>query len=87
MLCDETELDKPENIGRRYCVSGEIKADIDTLKRVIDLIQTKNGLFSNHLAKTDYFIVLDEENKKDILSHLKYPLEAQIVLYDGFIKE
>ena len=85
LLCDETELDKPENVGRRYNVSGELKADLNALKATINLVQAKNGLFSNHLNRTDYFIVRDEKNKEEILKHLEKPLEAQIITYDEFI--
>ena len=85
LLCDETELDKPENVGRRYNVSGELKVDLNALKATINLVQAKNGLFSNHLTRTDYFIVRDEKNKEEILKHLEKPLEAQIITYDEFI--
>ena len=86
LLCDETELDKPENIGRRYNVSGELKADLNALKATIDIVKTKNGLFSNHLTRTDYYVVLNEKDKEEILKHLEEkPLEAQILTYDEFI--
>ena len=85
LLCEETELDKPENVGRRYNVSGALKADLNALKVTIDLIKNKNGLFSNHLTRTDYFIVLDEENKKEIINGLTRPFTGQIMTYQELI--
>lgn len=85
LLCDETELDKPENVGRRYNVSGALKADLNALKVTINLVKSKNGLFSNHLTRTDYFVVLDEKNKEEILKHLDSPFQGQIVTYDDFL--
>ena len=85
IISDEIELDKPENVGRRYNVSGALKADLNALKVVIDLVKNKNGLFSNHLTRTDYLIVLDEKNKEDILSHLNKPLDAHVYTYSEFV--
>lgn len=85
VLSDEAELDKPENIGRRYNVSGPLKADLNALKIVINLIKEKDGLFSNHLTKTDFFIVYDEKNKEDVLKNFKQPFEGKIIIYQEFI--
>ena len=86
LLSDEAELDKPENMGRRYNVSGQLKADLNALKVTINLIKEKNGLFSNHLTRTDFFIVYDEKNKDDILKRLENPLQCKIITYQEFIE-
>ena len=59
----EEELDKPENVGRRYNISGELKAHMDLLKPTIELIQNKGGILCNRISKSDFFIVLDDKNK------------------------
>ncbi len=79
------DLDKEENIGRRYNISGELKAKSKYLKDTINLIQERNGLLCNQLRKTDYFIVLDEKNKEEILGGLKHPFDGKILTYAEFI--
>ena len=86
LVVSESELDKPENVGRRYNISGELKADLNTLKVTIELIKEKNGLFCNRLSKTDYFIVYDEKNKEEILKGFKHPFDGQILTYQEFLQ-
>lgn len=86
LIATDEELDLPENKGKRYNISGDLKCHLDELKLTIEIIKSRSGLFSNHLSRTDYFIVFDEKNKEDILSHLQNPLEAEIISYQDFIK-
>ena len=86
LVVPEEELDKPENVGRRYNISGELKADLNALKVTIELIKSKNGLLCNRLNKTDFFIVYDDNNKEEILRSFKRPFEGQILTYQEFIK-
>lgn len=85
LIADDSELDNSENVGRRYNISGELKVNIEELKSTIELIRNKKGLFSNQLSKTDFFIVLDDKNKEEILKNLKYPFDGQILTYQEFI--
>ena len=86
LVCPDEELDKEENIGRRYNISGELKASPKELNEVIDLIKKKNGLFSNLLSKTDYFIVLDEDNKNKLMEILKdVPFTINYLTYQEFM--
>ena len=86
LISDEATLDNPENFGRRYNVSGKLKANFKELRVIIDIVQKKDGLFSNHLTRSDYFIVLDEENKEEILEQLSSPFEGQIITYKDFLE-
>ena len=81
----DEELDKPENIGKRYNISGELKADLNALKVTINLIQRKNGILCNRISKSDYFIVYDEKNKEEIAKGFKHPFEGQVLTYAEFI--
>ena len=80
----EEELDKPENVGRRYNISGELKAHMELLKSTIELIQSKGGILCNRISKSDFFIVLDDKNKEDILKSFKHPFEGQVLTYQEF---
>lgn len=81
------ELDKTEYIGRRYNISGELKAKLDKLKIIIDLIQQKSGILCNKISKSDFFIVYDEKNKEEILKGLKHPFEGQLLTYEEFLAQ
>lgn len=84
LVAPEEELDKKENIGRRYNISNEIKGKPSVLRAVIDLVNKKNGIFSNHLPKTDFFIVYDEENKNIWLERFDGQFQGQIIAYQEF---
>ena len=86
LAVNDEELDKPENIGKRYNISGELKADMNALKVVIELVKSKGGILCNRLSKTDFFICYDEKNKEEILSGFKHPFEGKIFTYQEFIQ-
>lgn len=79
------ELDKPENVGRRYNISGELKADLNALKVTINLIKHLNGILCNRISKSDFFIVYDDKNKEEIIKNFKHPFEGKILTYQEFI--
>ena len=81
----DEELDKPENVGRRYNISGELKADLNTLKVTINLIKHKNGILCNRISKSDYFIAYNDKNKEEIIKGFKHPFEGQVLTYEEFI--
>ena len=84
-LVDEEKLDNPEYVGHRYNVSGALKADLPTLKAVITCIKHLNGVMSNQLGKTDFFVVYDEKNKEEILKTFKFPFNGQILTFEEFL--
>ena len=81
----EDELDKEENIGRRYNVSAELKADLNALKATIDIIQSINGVLCNKISKSDYFIVYDDKNREEILKGFKHPFEGKLITYQELL--
>ena len=83
----DEELDKPENIGKRYNISGELKTHLDELKITIELVKSKGGLFSLRLDKTDFFIVYDEDNKKRLIEKMEKPFEGQFITYKELIEQ
>ena len=85
LITDDAILDQKENIGRRYNVSGDLKRDFEKLKQAIDLVKEKGGLFANHLLQTDTMIVLDENNKDEIIKTLKHPYEGKFITFEEFI--
>ena len=84
LAVDESELDKPENIGRRYNFSGDLKANMEVLKNAIELVKEKNGLLCNKIGKTDYFIAFDDKNKEEIIKSFKRPFDGKVLTFDEF---
>ena len=81
----DEELDKPENIGKRYNISGELKADLNALKVTIELIKHKGGILCNKISKSDFFIAYDQKNKEEILNGFKHTFEGQLLTYEEFL--
>ena len=86
LVATDEELDNPDNVGRRYNVSDKLKRDKNKMSVVIELIKSKDGLFSRRLDQTDFFIVTDEKNRQEILSQLKYPYKGKILTFDELLK-
>ena len=85
LIASEEELDKEENKGKRYNISGDLKCHIDELKQAIEIIKSKGGLFSNHISRSDFFIVYDDKNKEDILNKLETPFIGEIITFQEFV--
>lgn len=81
-----SELDKPEYIGKRYNISGDVKANFESLNNAIELIKQKGGILCNKISKSDFFIVKDEKNKEEVLKGFKYPFDGQVLTYDEFLE-
>lgn len=81
----DEELDKPEKLGRRYNISGKLKADLSALKVTINLIQHKNGMLCNRIGKSDFFIAYNDEDKENILHSFKRPFEGKVLTYQEFL--
>ena len=85
LISSEDELDLEENKGKRYNISGDLKCHIEELKKTVEVIKRNNGIFSNNLSKTDFFIVLDDKNKEDIIKSGKFFFDGEIITYKEFI--
>lgn len=87
MVALDEELNSKENKGRRYNVSDKLKKDNNKMAKIVELVKSKNGLFSGRINQSDFFIVTDEKNKQEILDSLKYPFDGEIITFDEFIKQ
>ncbi len=85
LAVEESELDKPENIGRRYNMSGDLKANMEILTSAIQMVQSKNGILCNKISKTDFFIALDDKNKEEIIKGFKHPFDGQVITFEEFV--
>lgn len=86
-IIDDDELDKAEYAGKRYNVSAAVKSHLDDLKRAIDVIKSKDGIFSNRLDKTDYFVVLDEKNKEEIIKATNGRFSGEYVMLEELLSK
>lgn len=80
-------LNNPENKGRRYNVSDQLKKDKNKMSTIIELVRNKNGLFSGRINQTDIFIAVDDKNKEEVIKSLRHPFEGKILTYQEFISE
>ena len=57
------------------------------MDEIISIVRNIGGLFSGRINQTDIFIVVDENNKTEILNNLKYPFNGAIMTYQEFIDD
>lgn len=85
IVISDEELDKEEYIGKRYNVSSVIKCHPEVLKKTIDAIKAKNGVFTNNLEKTDCLIVFDEKNKESIIKTVKGRFSGEYITLEELL--
>ena len=78
-------LDDPNSIGKFLTVSGEMKEHHEELKSLIRIIKDKGYVAYDRINGSDYLIVIDEANKEEMKSGLKYPYAGQILTYQEFL--
>lgn len=77
----EEEASKEEYVGRRYEVSAKLKKSPELLKTIIDYVNSKNGVIIDKVSLGEYFIVLDEENKEELIKRVGEHFTGQYILY------
>ena len=82
----EPLLVDPNSIGIFITVSGEMKEHPAELKQLIQIIKEKGYVAYDKINGSDFLIVFDEENKKEMTSGLKYPYAGQILTYQEFLE-
>ena len=82
----EPLLVDPNSIGNFITVSGEMKEHPAELKQLIQIIKEKGYVAYDKINGSDFLIVFDEENKKEMTSGLKYPYAGQILTYQEFLE-
>ena len=82
----EPLLEDDNSIGKFLTVSGEMKEHHEELSNLIDIIKSKGYVAYDRINGSDYLIVFDEENKKEMTAGLKYPYAGQILTYEEFVE-
>lgn len=82
----EPLLEDPNSIGKFITVSGEMKEHHAELKQLIQTIKEKSYVAYDRINGSDFLIVFDEENKKEMAGGLKYPYAGQILTYQEFLE-
>ena len=81
----EPLLEDPNSIGKFITVSGEMKEHRAELEQLMRIIKEKGYVAYDRINGSDFLIVFDEENKKEMTSGLKYPYAGQILTYQEFL--
>lgn len=82
----ESLLEDPNFIGKFLTVSGEMKEHHEELKNLIQIIKDKGYVAYDRINGSDYLIVFDEDNKKEMTAGLKYPYAGKILTYQEFLE-
>ena len=82
----EPLLEDPSSVGKFITVSGEMKEHPSELKQLIQIIKEKGYVAYDKISGSDFLIVFDEENKKEMTRILKYPYAGQILTYQEFLE-
>ena len=82
----EPLLKDPSSLGKFITVSGEMKEHPAELKQLIQIIKEMGYVAYDKINGSDFLIVFDEENKKEMTSGLKYPYAGQILTYQEFLE-
>jgi hypothetical protein len=56
------------------------------LKQLIQIIKEKGYVAYDRINGSDFLIVFDEENKKEMTGGLKYPYAGQVLTYQEFLE-
>lgn len=87
LLADESLLDLLENKGKRYNVSNQLKSHPKEFDNAVGFIKSRGGLFTKRIAKTDFYIVFDENNGKQFLEQLCKEFNGVVMTYKELINE
>lgn len=79
LYSDKLEFESSK--GKIVTISSQLKLDMKTLKDVIEYIKHKDYIASDSLLKSDFIIVLDEEDKERLLKIFKYPFYGKFIIY------
>ena len=82
VMINDDELEKDDYKGRRFIFSGSLKSEAQSLKKAIAIVSEKGGVFTNRIAHSDFFVVLDSDDKENIIQKLKEPYQGIFVLYE-----
>ena len=78
-------LEDLNSVGKFLTISGEMKEHHEELKNLIQIIKDKGYVAYDKINGSDYLIVFDEKNRKEMLAGLKYPYVGQTLTYEEFL--
>lgn len=76
------EASKEEYAGRRYEVSSKLKKSDDILKHIVEYVNAHNGVLIEKVDLADYFIVLGEDNKQEIIDKVGKHFNGEYILLE-----
>ena len=76
------QVDKEESKGRVCTISREIKTDKNILINTMDYIKYNDFVACDSLSKSDYIIVLDEEDMERLMRIFKKPFNGKFICYN-----
>lgn len=79
-------LEDSNSIGKFVTISGEMKEHHKELMNLIKLIEDNNFVAYDRTNGSDFFVTIDEKNKEEISSGLKYPYGGRIITYQEFVE-
>lgn len=79
---DESEASKPDYIGKRYEVSSMLKRNQEHLQNIIEYVKNNGGIIIDKVDLGDYFIVLDEANKQEMIEKVGAHFHGKYITID-----
>lgn len=79
-------LEEESSRGKLITVSGEMKEHIEELRHLIQYIKEKGYVAYDRINGSDFLLVYNEENKKEMTNHFKHPYHGQILTFLEFMK-
>lgn len=81
----ENLLDKEESIGKFITISAGMKEHTKELSNLINVIKEKGFVPIDAITGSDYFVVYDDNNRKEMLEIMKYPYVGKMLTYNEFV--
>lgn len=82
----EPLLEDPNSIGKFITVSGKMKEHCSELEQLIHAIKENGYVAYDRINGSDFLIVFDDNNKKEMIGWLRHPYAGQILTYQEFLE-
>ena len=66
-------------------MAKKLKKDKEKISIIVDTIKRIGGYLSGRINQSDFFIVLDDKNRQEVLHSLKHPYDGKIITYQEFL--
>lgn len=78
-------LEDENSIGKIYAINSTIKKDKDLVQKIINNLVDRNYIACSTFNKSNYLIVLDQEDKDQFQAILNKPYEGVIITLEEFL--